>query len=144
MASGEYVEYSSYLNWVWFAFTIVGALTVPPLVQYVVLRSSGARLKRKAWAANNRIPYLFRWWNPEDRNLTRWQFVGSTGVPALLMWAILVPYALVNPISAGAIGFALVNVMGNFWYSVSVLAKPKGTLVEEFEGGLRFHKPDVQ
>ncbi len=127
--------------WAWFAATMIGALAGPLLIEYATLRSSGARLTRKPWSASNRVPYLFRWWYPEDQGLTKWQFVTATGVPALFMWVVLILYAIGNPMAAGAIGFALVNVVGNFWYSALVLAKPGGTLIEEFDGGLRFRLP---
>lgn len=141
MATTEYVEASSYLPWFWLASTIVGALVVPPLIQYVMLRQSGVQTTRKPWTAHNRVPYLFRWWNPEGRGLTKGQFVAAMGVPALVVWIILISYAIAEPISAGAIGLGLANFIGNFWYSALVLTKPRGTLIEEFEGGLRFHMP---
>lgn len=139
--TSEFVESSGSSWWIWFAGTLAAALAGPPLLQYLALRTSDARLTRKPWIANNRVPYLFRWWNPEGRGLNRLQFVVAMGAPALLFWIIVVPFAITNPIAAGAIGIGLANFVGNFLYSALVLTKPPGTLIEEFDGGLRFHVP---
>jgi hypothetical protein len=140
-ANTDYREDMGYSYWIWFAATLAGAIVGPLLVQYMALRRSGVRLRRKPWTASNRVPYLARWWNPEGRGLTKRQFVAAMGAPALVFWVILISYAIGNPNSAGAISFGLITVMGNFWYSALVLSKARGTLIEEFEGGLRFHLP---
>jgi hypothetical protein len=133
-------RYDGFSSLLWLAGALVVALAGPPLVQYVLLRGFGARPTWRSWWSSGNL-YLTFWWDTDDHRLTRGQFALASGVPALLLWAVAISYAVAEPVAAGAIGFVLASCLGNLLYPALVFGKPEGTLVAKPENGLRLHVP---
>ncbi|MGF1473509.1 MAG: hypothetical protein ACFB50_17445 [Rubrobacteraceae bacterium] len=141
--SNEYREFSSSLGWFWSGATLIAALVGPPAIQYALLRSFGSRPSRTKWMERS-DSYLILFWKSGSCKFTPNQFALVCGVPALFQWALLIPYAAANPISAGAIGFALAIFVGNFLYSLMLFRSSQAALVERTDRGLRLYNLSSQ
>lgn len=130
------------LVWIWLLVAAAG-LTLPDLAQYVLLRRFGARPRRVNWIERDSRP-LFAWWRTPDHVFTKVQFVVSYGVPVLIPSAALLMYVVRFPTAAPVLGLVLPFYLGNLWFTLLVLRKPAGTLVQTLERGLRFHVPALQ
>ena len=85
---------------------------------------------------------LFAWWLAPDHVCTKVQFIASYGVPVLIPSAVLLVYAVRTPSAASVL--VLSFYLGSLWFTLLVLRKPAGTLVQPLERGLRFHVPALQ
>ena len=117
---------------------MVAGLAIPDLAQDALLRRFGARPRRVKWFERGNRP-LFAGW-PTDYAFTKAQFVVSYGVPVLLSSAVLLAYVLRFPTAAPVLGLILPFYLENLWFTLLVLRKPVGTLVQPLERGLRFHE----
>jgi hypothetical protein len=63
-----------------------------------------------------------------------------TGMPALLVCAVVLAYVLRFPTAGFIIGFVVPVYRGNFWFALLALQRPEGTLVENSGRGVRFYE----
>ncbi len=121
----EWNEPEDFAIWFWLVGMLIGGLAGPYLIQYVILRHFGVRPRRRKWRNNwgNRSQ-LISWWETEDCRLTRGQFAVAYGIPALLVCAFVLIYAIKFPTAAYIFGF-MPAYMGNFWYTLLALENQK-------------------
>ena len=124
--------------WIWLLIA-----AAPDLAQYALLRRFGARPRRVNWIERNNRP-LFAWWMAPDLVFTKAQFMVSYGVPVVIPSAVLLAYVVRFPTAAPVFGLVIPFYLGNLWFTLLVLRKPAGTLVQTLERGLRLHVPTLQ
>ena len=129
--------------WIWLPIAMATGLAAPDLAQYALLRRFGARPRRVNWIERNHRP-PFAWWMAPDLVFTKARFVVSYGVPVVIPSAVLLAYVVRFPTAAPVLGLVLPFYLGNIWFTLLVLRKPAGTLVQTFERGLRFHVPALR
>lgn len=126
------------LGWFWGAGLLILGLIGPLAIQRLALKYFEVVPSRKTWGGK---PFLTYWWSVEGHKFYRDQFFVVYGVPALFVCVLVTFYALLVPQVAAIVGFIFAGYAGNLWFSAMTLSKSKGTLVEEFDRGIRFHVP---
>ncbi len=79
-----------------------------------------------------------------DLVFTKARFIVSYDVPVVIPSAVLLAYVVRFPTGAPVLGLVLPFYLGNIWFTLLVLRKPAGTLVQTLDRGLRLHVPILQ
>lgn len=115
-------------------------------LQVAVLRRGGAST-RMMWFDSN-VLRIFGPIQIEGSKVERAHFAAAAAIPTVLLLVLLAGYLLVVP--HDALGLAVTMLAGagfvaslkELFYTALALRRPRGTLVEELEGGaVRFHEP---
>lgn len=125
-------------GWFWILGLLSLGLIGPLAIQRYALKCFEVVPHRKTWGGKSFLTY---WWSAEGHKFDRDQFLVVYGMPAFYICALVIAYATLVPQAAPIVGFVFAGYAGNVWFSAVALSKRKGTLVEEFDRGIRFHKP---
>ena len=114
------------------------------LVHGFVMRLFGARPRYGVGMAARILPYLYCTTAGQHR-FTRPQFTVIALAPAVLITAVgslLVVGAPHGGWLVAPLGIHLGGCIGDVWVCSVALRQPRGTLIEDFKSGVRFHRHD--
>jgi hypothetical protein len=129
------------------AIALTAALTLPlyvvhELIHGWTMRRFGAR-PTYGWGAVGGLPgYLFC--TAHSHRFSRLQFAAIALAPALVISLVGALAIATLPWSGWLVvplGFHFGGCVGDIWAVALVLRKPRGTLIEDLESGVRFHVP---
>lgn len=108
----------------------------------LVMRRCGARPKYGAGTFNKVFPYFYC--TAPGHKFTRSQFAVISAAPAVvisLVGALCVAFVPLGGWLVAPLGFHLGGCVADLWFLGLLARQPKGTLFEDFETSVRFHRP---